>query len=125
MKIIFHIFVKDLRRHWPEVLISLALIGVYVWDQPRQWVGHSFKIRLAGNFFELLPLLLVLAWAFLIVRVIQNDSLVGDRQYWLTRPYEWPKLLFAKLLFIALCIHAPLFVGQIVLLNLANFHSIS
>ena len=31
MRLILHILKKDMRRHWPEILISLVLLGLYVW----------------------------------------------------------------------------------------------
>jgi len=121
MKLILHIFKKDLRHHWPEILISISLICVYSWDQPRHWSVRPQQLRFLGNLLEALPVLMILAWIFLVVRVVQSESLVGNRQFWLTRPYEWPKLLAAKMLFALVCIHAPLFVAQIVLLQLALF----
>jgi hypothetical protein len=29
MKETLHIFKKDLRRHWPEIVVSLILLGFY------------------------------------------------------------------------------------------------
>jgi hypothetical protein len=60
-------------------------------------------------------------WWFLISRVVQSESLVGDRQFWITRPYEWKKLLAAKTLMILFFINLPLFCAQIFLLLKAGF----
>lgn len=120
MKLIFHIFKKDLRHHWPEVLISALLVCVYVWDQPRQWSARP-SIRFAENLLEAVPVLVVLSWVCMAVRVVQSESLVGNRQFWLTRPYQWHVLLAAKALFMLVCLNLPLLIGQLILLKLALF----
>jgi hypothetical protein len=118
---ILNIFKKDVWHHWPEVLASWALLAVYAWDQPRKWANQTSDIRLVSGLLNMLPALLVLSWAFLIARLVQGESLVGDRQFWITRPYVWHKLLAAKLLSMLMFIHVPLFISQIVLLKLGKF----
>ncbi len=125
MSQILNIFQKDARHHWPEVLVSWALLGVYVWNQPRKWANQTVDIRLVSTLLNMLPALLFLAWAFLIARLVQGETLVGDRQFWITRPYVWYKLLAAKLLSILAFFHIPLFVSQIVLLRLGKFPVVS
>lgn len=44
---------------------------------------------------------LILFWVFLTLRVVHGETLVGDRQWWVTKPYEWWKLLLAKELFLS------------------------
>jgi hypothetical protein len=122
---ILHIIRKDVRRHWPEILVSLALLVVFVWYQPRKWTGQVISVRFVGSMLNALPALMVLSWAFLIARLVQGESLVGDRQFWITRPYDWYKLFAAKLLAILLLLHVPLLIGQLVLLRMGNFPLIS
>src|SRR6266481_8604044 len=122
---ILHIFRKDARRHWPEILVSLVLIAVFVWYQPRKWTGQVIPIRFVAGLLDILPVLLVLSWTFLIARLVQGEPLVGDRQFWITRPYNWYNLLASKLLSIVVFIHLPLFIGQIVLLRMGNFPLVS
>src|SRR5260370_13493336 len=122
---ILHIFRKDARRHWPEILVSLVLIAVFVWYQPRKWTGQAISIRFVAGLLNILPALLVLSWAFLIARLVQGELLVGDRQFWITRPYDWYKLLASKLLSILVFIHLPLLIGQIELLRMGNFPLVS
>src|SRR6267154_602236 len=122
---ILHIFRKDARRHWPEILVSLVLIAVFVWYQPRKWTGQVIPIRFVAGLLDILPALLVLSWTFLIARLVQGEPLVGDRQFWITRPYNWYNLLASKLLSIVVFIHLPLFIGQIVLLRMGNFPLVS
>lgn len=121
MSQIFNIFQKDARHHWPEILVSWGLVAVYVWNQPRKWANRSVDIRLVTTLLNMLPALLVLAWAFLIARLVQGETLVGDRQFWITRPYTWYKLLAAKLLAIVVFIDIPLFISQFALLKLGKF----
>jgi hypothetical protein len=121
MSQILHIFRKDVRHHWPEILLSLALLIAYAVEQPRTWTGQPIENRFLSFLLGFLPVLLALSWGFLIVRVVQGETLVGDRQFWITRPYGWPKLLLAKLLFIFLFFHLALFITQLSLLKAARF----
>jgi hypothetical protein len=124
MNQILHIFKKDTRRHWPELLISLALLCLYAYRQvkfPGEFPS-SFSVS-AMMFWQLSRLItpiLVLFWGFLIVRVVQSESLVGDRQWWVTKPYIWWQLFFAKLLFILAVISVPLFFMQVFILHHAG-----
>src|SRR5579859_656183 len=121
MKIIFHIFKKDFRRHCPEFLVSLIFLAIFLWDQPRQWTVHPPEFRFFSSLLRYLPHFLSLSWAFLLIRLVQGESLVGDRQFWLTRPYKWHTLLSAKLLAALLLVHLPLFLAQLLLLKLAFY----
>ena len=121
MKLVLHIFKKDFRHHWPEIFVSLALLGIYTSDQPRHWAGQESGSKILDTFLAAVPALLVCNWLFLLVRIVHDESLVGDRQFWSTRPYTRSSLLFAKLLMAVLVIHIPLFVCQIILLKAAFF----
>ena len=61
------------------------------------------------------------AWWVLLTRLVQIESLVGDRQWWITKPYEWGDLLMAKLLFVAAFVVAPLFVAELAMLAIGGF----
>lgn len=125
---ILHIFRKDLRRHWPEILISLAFLALFTRREFHLW-QTSFDSVAFGSisffFFSVLrryiPLFLVLSWIFLILRVVQGETLVGDRQWWVTKPYVWWELLLSKLFFILVFISVPLFHVQLLLLHHAGF----
>ncbi len=116
MNLSFHIFRKDVRRLWIEVLVSFAALVVYLGKQWEAFTPESFHFSNGKG----LALLVLLSWAFLIVRLIQAEPLLGQRLFWITRPYTWWQLLSAKLLFVMLCIAAPLAISQIVLLFLAR-----
>ncbi|HEV1996228.1 MAG TPA: hypothetical protein VGR03_17980 [Candidatus Acidoferrum sp.] len=123
MRLILHILKKDMRRHWPEILISLVLLGLYVWvtlqGPNNRFVGARFLwFQLS---VESIPPLMIFFWIFLTVRVVQGETLVGDRQWWVTKPYEWWTLLAAKELFLVVCFGVPLFFVQLYLMHHAGF----
>ena len=136
MKQILHIFAKDSRHFWPEILISLAVVGTLVWIYPSTWLSRSTLYAVDGGAFlsglwgagflaRLLPVLIPVSWWLLIARVIHAETLVGDRQFWITRPYEWKNLLGAKALFLAVFLYLPLLIAQCLLLSRAGFHPLS
>jgi hypothetical protein len=118
MRQVIHIFRKDVRQHWPEVLFTLAVLVAFMWDEPRHWI---LRDDFGLSHERWIPILLVLSWWLLIVRTVQSEALVGDRQYWITRPYDWKKLLAAKILFVAAFVTAPLFISYAFLLAKAGF----
>jgi hypothetical protein len=112
--IVFHIFLKDLRRHWREVASFLAVTAGWAWQQahPGMWTWPDGK--------TVLPILFFLLWFFIVVRVIHGELLVGDREFWMTRPYEWDALLMAKAIFLVLALNVPLLAMQAYLLIAAD-----
>lgn len=123
MNQVMHIFKKDMRHHWIEIGLCQAALVAYVWHEIQEWTSRELYV--GSSRFLSLPTVIYLAlpitWWFLISRVVQSESLVGDRQFWITRPYEWKKLLAAKALMILLFINLPLFCAQIFLLLKAGF----
>jgi hypothetical protein len=123
MSQILHIFKKDIRRHYPDILISLILLVLYA-----HYSLHTLKYS-ANDTTEIMYQLaagyisfgLFLFWAFFIVRLVQDESLVGDRQWWITKPYVWWQLLLAKLLFPFVFISVPVFLVQLFLLHQFGF----
>jgi hypothetical protein len=125
MNQILQIFKKDAGHHWPEILISLALLGLSTRQELNPWEHGSALYSLRPTFSVLagryVTPVTIIFWVFLIIRVVQEESLVGDRQWWVTKPYEWWKLLAAKLLFIFIFISVPLFHVQLLLLHQFGF----
>jgi hypothetical protein len=117
MKQILHIFKKDTRHFWPEILTSIAITAAFALVYPLRWHfllggagdARAREIMTLGSF---LFLLVPATWWLLIARVIHDEALVGESQFWLTRPYERGKLLSAKLLFCVVWIYLPLIAGQ-------------
>lgn len=118
---ILHIFRKDVRHHWPEILLCQAALAAYCWNEVRSW---SERPRFSFSFNTLstaIGVLLPLTWGFFVFRLVQSESLVGDRQFWITRPYEWKKLLAAKILLVLAVISLPLLMAGAWLLARAGF----
>jgi hypothetical protein len=119
MKQILHIFRKDTRHFWPEILASLLVTALCTLHIPMMW-GNTR----AASFLTLVATLRItvpLSWWLLIARATHDETLVGDEQFWITRPYEWKKLLAAKFLFIAAWIGVPYLITQSYLLAEAGF----
>jgi hypothetical protein len=132
MKQTLHILAKDARRFWPEIAISLAITALFTRIYPNQWLTQAglYAVSGWGGFAgpqglqllaTVLTVLVPVGWLLLIARVIHGESLVGDRQFWLTRPYEWKKLLAAKVLFLLVFLYLPFVIAQLALLAEAGF----
>ena len=131
---VLHILRKDCRRLWPEVLLTSLTTAGFAVFYPAIWRPHEdFPVSIPGlsgiedirrftaqTFITLVPIL----WIVLIVRVVQNDALVGDRQAWVTRPIDWRNLLAEKLLFVSLFAIVPFFIAQLVLLHRGGFSAL-
>jgi hypothetical protein len=118
MNQIFHIFRKDVRHHWIEIALCQVALLAYCWVEVRGWAEQSFELI---NSLQFVVTLVPLTWCLFVFRVVQSESLVGDRQFWVTRPYEWKRLLAEKILFVLVFIHLPLLIAQVVLLIKAGF----
>jgi hypothetical protein len=109
MHLMLHIFKKDVRRLWWGVAIALLIQIAAAWFDAVEDVA--------------VPLhdLLMVTWAVLLALAVHEDPLVGDRQFWLTRPARWRVLLGSKLLFALAVVHVPSFVADIVVLAARGF----
>ena len=116
-----HIFRKDLMHLWPETLVSLILFVAFAWSAPSGWT-HSEYAGLVNLLAGLLHLLMPISWLVVISRLIHDEPLVGDRQFWTSRPYHWAKLLVAKLLYIVAFLYLPFFLMQVYLLKHAGLY---
>jgi hypothetical protein len=103
MRQAIHIFAKDMRALWPQILLVLALTAAAPAVER-----------------ELVTWALVLARCYLIVCAIHQERLAGDRQWWLTRPYSWKSLLVAKALFLLAFVNLPLFIADLVSVKAAG-----
>jgi hypothetical protein len=96
------IFKKDARHLWPHIALWIAvLVSSTIADPWGEAYGSTF---------------VALAAAYLIVVVIQQEALPGDRQYWRTRPFHWHDNLRAKALFILAFVNAAVFLTHAVVL---------
>jgi hypothetical protein len=114
-----HIFRKDAFHLWPEILIALVLFAGFAWAAPSNWVASPYQAPMM-LLSVLLHALLPVSWLVLISRAVHDESLVGDRQFWTSRPYHWASLLAAKLLFLVVFIYLPFLIMQCFLLKHAG-----
>ena len=119
MRLMLHIFKKDVRRLWWAVAATLLLLAA---------LAHADRWRadwIVGSTEGWLALLLPLAWCCLIALAVNQEPLVDDREFWMTRPYRWPTLLGSKLLFVALFIHLPSLIADAAILGFRGFQPLA
>jgi hypothetical protein len=119
-----HIFAKDTRRFWPEILLSFVLLAAFVAVYPQQWapIGYTDRSMWLPN---IITGLVPVSWLVLITRIVHAEGLVGDRQFWITRPYRWPMLMAAKASFLLVFLYLPFLMAQAALLHEAGFRPTS
>ena len=125
MNQIIAIFKKDVRHLWPEILVSIVLTAAFVRMSPYTWGPRDINTILLQQVAAILLFLVPMSWWILITRLVQSESLVGDRQFWLTRPYEWKKLLATKGIFILAFLYLPIFIAHSLILTEAGFHPLA
>lgn len=115
---VLHIFKNDVRHFWRELGLMIAIVVAYGWQTSihSQESGFLMDVPFFASSSEILSLLVPVSFIFLMLRAIHAECPVGDRQFWVTRPYDWRQLLAAKLLFTVLFSSLPLFVLQAFLL---------
>lgn len=120
-----HIFRKDVRHLWPEISVYVVLLIAFTLVSPQLWDGVAMSNTLIHTFSVLLKALIPMTWLVMIIRLVHDESLVGDQQFWVTRPYAWTSLLGAKLMFVFVCIVLPFVVMQCSLLVQAGLNPLS
>ena len=118
MRQTLHIFFKDVRRLRLELAALLALFTFWSWAHaqapPAPWnTGLQAIYALAQMLYVALPC----AYCFVIALLVAEEAPVGNRQFWVTRPYRWTHLLAAKLLFVVLFVGVPSLVSDCVILT--------
>ena len=111
---------KDTRELLPELVVSAAILGLFLLVERSGWASGPFTLLSASMLSRVVAVLVVVSWCVLIVRLVQAERLIGRNQFWTTRPYEWRKLFGAKAVFIALFIWLPLVCSHLYLLKCAN-----
>jgi hypothetical protein len=118
MRQALHILKKDVRYLWPEIGVILLLA---VWQVTKEGFGFWSRDTYAVGLHEILDLLLPIAAAFVIARLIHADAIPGDKQFWVTRPYRWSSLLTAKLGFVLVFVSLPIFLVRLIALVVMGF----
>jgi hypothetical protein len=108
MKQAIHIFSKDLRYLWREVWVVLLLAAMFVYSVTADLAG------ITGVLFEV-------AACWMIARLIQAELLVGDNQFWITRPYAWKALLGSKIAFLFAFVQMPILFIHLAILIRTDF----
>jgi len=114
VKMILHILLKDLRRQWREIALYVLVSADWAWlsTHPGSWEWMRQK--------NMLPAVLFGLWVFIVIRAVQGECLVGDREFWATRPYRWWQLMSAKVLLCVAVLNLPLTVAELCLLRYAE-----
>ncbi|MFN7937071.1 MAG: hypothetical protein U0R19_27355 [Bryobacteraceae bacterium] len=105
MRHVICIFLKDARRLGGLSALGLAL--VYGWAATESWQSDASPGWLGAGLHPLVTGV----WMLLVALLVQEDGLVGDRQYWLTRPYSRVGLVLSKALFVVVFVHGPYLVA--------------
>ncbi len=98
MKLIWHIFLKDLRRLRLPLALWSAVVVTQYFVQERTLGGQrwDWNNSNAGAGILLWVLHLVAAW-LIVPLLIHDDPLIGDQAAWRTRPISAGRLLAAKI----------------------------
>lgn len=122
MRQALHIFKKDVRHLWIEIAVAITVVVAFTFTGARRalWLVDPTTNRTAA--WTMVLILLPLTWWTLIARVIHGETLPGDRQFWITRPYSWKSLLGAKALFILAFINLPMFLADIAIVRAYGLH---
>jgi hypothetical protein len=117
MRQALHIFKKDVRHLWFEIAVVIFVVAAFTFTDARRahWLADPATNRIGA--WTLVMILLPLAWWALIARVIHDEALPGDNQFWITRPYSWKSLLTAKVLFLLAFINLPMILTDIIILH--------
>ncbi len=126
MNQVVHIFRKDCRSLWSYIAAVLVLTALHGYGAVIDPGGGGRAIVLSPStlLFVLAGLsvfLLPIALFLLVVSVIQEESLVGSDQFWLTRPYSRLTLSFEKLLFVVVWAVLPMLLHDVVLIRYFGF----
>lgn len=115
-----HILRKDIRYLWIEISTALTAVGLFLFTAIHSTANWNAPLpRTIASF--LMQFLLPFAWWTLITRAVHAEPLIGDRQFWPTRPYAWSSLLAAKALLCLLFVNLPVFTAQCMVLAMHGF----
>ena len=116
-----HIFLKDARRNWSYIAVVLTFTAMLTVLTPKWVPVYSRGTQNLNRLVDILDFLLPAAWWFTIAHLIHGEALVGDRQFWVTRPYSWKSLLAAKFLFCVAFLAMPHLVFDWIVLSVDGF----
>jgi hypothetical protein len=108
---ILHILRKDLRQLWPLVaMVAFAqILSTALWfalgnfEEPRGLVTVAYCLSGMALF----------GIVALIASAVHLEVIPGMSQDWLIRPIRRTELMFAKVLFVLVAVHVPMFAGDL------------
>jgi hypothetical protein len=121
MRQALHIFKKDVLHFRFEIAAAIFVVAALTFIEVRHALSLADPRTNRTAAFTLITILLPLAWWTLIARVIHDEALPGNRQFWITRPYSWRNLLGAKVLFILAFINLPMLVADMAVVRAYGF----
>lgn len=100
MAVVLHILKRDFRASWIFLCVVFAFLVLQLSPlcHAPSW---EYFVRTYGSVFSSLEGLYLIIMV-IVVRLIQEDSLVGTSAFWMTRPISRKSLLLAKGLFVFL-----------------------
>ncbi len=107
----WHIVSKDWRQLWPFVTLVAAVQAADVAVQIA--LGHFGDPPALAVVGQVLPGVVWLVIALLIAAAVHQDVLPGVTQDWLARPIRRRDLLQAKVLFVVIAVHVPMFLADL------------
>ncbi|HWA85333.1 MAG TPA: hypothetical protein VG710_03860 [Opitutus sp.] len=106
MNLILHIVKKDLRRFWiPIALFALVLAAKLLLGALLRWQSGPLdvdvfdRLTLYANFGSIAECLVIFV---LVAALVHEDSTIGTRAFWMTKPVSGLSLLAAKLVTVLL-----------------------
>src|SRR6185437_2866793 len=116
---IWHYFKKDLKLLWPLVAIVAA---AHVLNSVLRFMLDYFGgLRGLAPIANQFPAVVLLGIAVLIVTMIHQDAVPGDRQDWLVRPIRRRDLILEKLLFLLIAIQGPMLLVDLIQVMATGF----
>lgn len=114
MRQALHIFRKDVRRLWPQILAVMLAIAYFAALDIR-W--SALGVGTAATASEYIVGAAI--W-LLIARTVHQESLLDENQFWLTHPYERASLLGSKIMMAVVAVSLPLFVADCLILSVQS-----
>jgi hypothetical protein len=100
---------KDVRHFWPQIAVFWAMLAGHTYLDAATPGNPNIALNITMP-----ALALVGACFYLIGTLVHEDALIGDKQFWLTRPFDWSGLLTAKVLFAVVFMVMPVLVAQLI-----------
>lgn len=112
-----HIFLKDTRQ------FRYSLVALMAWTLllTASWLWTAYFVDLAFPVMRSSAAIFPIVWCYLIARIVHGESLAGNRQFWLSRPYRRSSLFVAKAMFVVAYLLLPLAAAQFVVLTVRGF----